>query len=402
MFRKSAISFVMVTVILDAMGIGLILPVMPELLKQVRGADISDAAIWGGILSASFAVMQFFFSPLLGNLSDRFGRRPVLLVSLAIMALDYVIMALAGTVIWLLIGRILGGITAATHSTASAFIADISKPEEKAQNFGLISAGFGMGFVLGPVIGGFLGELGPRAPFYAAAALAGINFVFGYFVLPETVTPDKRRAFDWKRANPLGGMKYLSKLPGLSALLLVYFFYQVANMVYPAIWAFYTQASFGWSPGMIGISLAVYGISMAITQSVLIRVVIARFGELRTVYLGLLFNAATLVMIALITNGWLLLAVTPLASLGAVVAPALQGIMSQRARDDQQGELQGIMSSINAFGMILTPLVMTQVFAFFTMAERGWSFPGAPFLLASLLMLAAWMVFSPQRDADAP
>jgi len=402
MFRNPAIGFIMVTVILDAMGIGLILPVMPELLKEVRGADISDAAIWGGILSASFAVMQFLFSPLLGNLSDRFGRRPVLLVSLAFMALDYVIMALAGSVAWLLFGRILGGITAATHATASAFMADISKPEEKAQNFGLISAGFGLGFVLGPVIGGLLGELGPRAPFYAAAVLTAVNLVFGYFVLPETVTPERRRTFDLARANPAGGLKHLSALPGLSALLVVYFFYQVANMVYPAIWAYYTQASFGWSPGMIGASLALYGISMAITQGWLIRLIIARFGEMRTVYLGLLYNAATLTLIAFITNGWLLLLATPLASLGAVVAPALQGVMSRRARDDQQGELQGLMSSINAVGMIATPLLMTQVFAYFTLAERGWTFPGAPFLVATLMMLTAWAVFRSQKSADAP
>lgn len=406
MSNRKSISFIMITVTLDAMGIGLILPVMPELLKTVRGAGISEAAIWGGILSASFAVMQFLFSPTLGNLSDRFGRRPILLVSLAVMAIDYMIMAMAGTIIWLLVARIIGGITAATHATAQAFMADISKPEEKSQNFGLISAGFGMGFVLGPVIGGLLGELGPRAPFYAAAIVSAVNFAFGYFVLPETVTDENRRPFEWRRANPAGGLKHLSALPGLTALLVVYFFYQISNMVYPAVWAYYTQASFDWSPGMIGVSLAVYGISMALTQGWLIRVIIPRFGEVRTVWFGLLYNAGTLILIAFISNGWLLLMATPLAALGAVVSPALQAVMSQRAGDDQQGELQGVLSSINAVGMIATPLIMTQVFAYFTAAERGYAFPGAPFVLAMVMMLTAWGVYAASlkaaKTADAP
>ena len=363
------VAFILITVVLDAMGIGLIVPVMPELIQQVQGIGISDAAVWGGILSAIFAVMQFLFSPTLGNLSDRFGRRPVLLVSTAAMAFDYILMAVAGSIWLLLIGRVIGGITAATSSTAGAFMADISTPAQKAQNFGLIGAGFGVGFVFGPVIGGLLGEFGPRAPFYAAAGLAAANFVFGYFVLPETVTPQNRRPFRWRRANPLGGLKHIGSLPGLTPLLAVYFFYQIANMVYPAIWAYYTQAAFGWGPGMIGVSLAVYGIGAAFTQAVLIRFVIARLGEVKTVYFGLVLNSVILAMIAFVTSGWLLLALTPVASFGMVVGPALQSVMSQRAGNDQQGELQGVMASINAIGMIVTPIVMTQVFAMFTGAD---------------------------------
>lgn len=392
--KHSATTFILITVMLDAMGIGLILPVMPELIIQVRSTDIAHAAIWGGILSAVFAVMQFLFSPLLGSLSDRFGRRPVLLVSLAVMALDYVLMAVAGTIWLLLFGRIIGGITAATHSTASAFMADISPPDKKAQNFGLIAAAFGAGFVLGPVIGGLLAELGPRAPFWAAAALTAANFLFGYFVLPETVTDDTRRAFALKRANPAGAFRYIGALPGLTALMVVYFFYQISNMVYPAIWAYYTTAQFGWSPGMIGASLAVYGIATAITQGLLIRRIIAALGERKTVYFGLIYNAFTLTLIAFVSNGWLLIALTPLAALGAVVAPALTSVMSQRAADDQQGELQGVLTSINSIGMILAPVVMTQVFWLFTSEETWVRLPGAPFLLATLLMLTAWMVYS--------
>ncbi len=402
---KRAVSFILLTVMLDAMGIGLILPVMPELIQQIEGTGIANAALWGGILSAIFAVMQFLFAPTLGSLSDRFGRRPVLLVSLAVMAFDYVLMAVAGTMWLLLIGRVLGGITAATHSTAAAFMADISTREKKAQNFGLISAAFGAGFVLGPVIGGLLAELGPRAPFWAAAGLSALNFVFGYFVLPETVTQKTRRAFDWQRANPLGAFSYMARLPGLTALMGVYFFYQISNMVYPAVWAYYTSASFEWSPGMIGVSLAVYGIATAVTQGFLIRRIIGRFGERRTVYFGLLYNACTLLAIGFVTNGWLLLALTPLAALGAVVAPALQAVMSGRADDNQQGELQGVLSSINSIGMIVAPVVMTQMFWLFTSEGSAIFLPGAPFLLAMLLMVVAWMVYSaslraPGRDSD--
>ncbi len=392
--KKSAVTFILITVVLDAMGIGLILPVMPELIMDVRGADISQAALWGGILSAVFAVMQFLFAPTLGNLSDRFGRRPVLLISTLVAAFDYLLMAVAGTIWLLLIGRIIGGITAATQSTASAFMADVSPREKKAQNFGLIGAAFGVGFVLGPVIGGLLGELGPRAPFYAAAMLAGLNFIFGYFVLPETVTKDKRRPFKWTRANPVGSFKHIGALPGLTALMVVYFFYQIANMVYPAIWAFYTQAAFGWSPGMIGVSLAVYGISIAVTQAVLIRWVIAKLGETRTVFFGLIYNACTLTIMGFISEGWLLLAFTPFSAFGAVVAPALQAIMSGEASEDQQGELQGVMSSINSVGMITAPIVFTWVFAYFTAPDQSVFLPGAAFLLAMALMLTGWAVFA--------
>ena len=338
--------------------------------------------------------MQFLFAPLLGSLSDRFGRRPVLLISLAVMALDYVLMAVAGTIWLLLFGRILGGITAATHSTASAFMADISPPEKKAQNFGMIAAAFGAGFVLGPVVGGLLAELGPRAPFWAAAILTIANFLFGYFVLPETVTDDTRRDFDIKRANPAGAFRYIGALPGLTALMVVYFFYQISNMVYPAVWAYYTTAQFGWSPGMIGASLAVYGIATAITQGFLIRRIIGALGERKTVYYGLVYNALTLTLIGFVTNGWLLIALTPLAALGAVVAPALTSVMSQRASDDQQGELQGVLTSINSIGMIVAPIVMTQVFWLFTSDEASLRIPGAPFLLAMVMMLIAWMVYS--------
>jgi DHA1 family tetracycline resistance protein-like MFS transporter len=397
---RMPVLFIFVTAALNAIGIGLILPVMPDLIMEVRGADISNAAIWGGVLSSIFAVMQFGFSPMVGSLSDRFGRRPVLLISNGVMALDYLVMALAGTIWLLVLGRIIGGITSATHSTASAFMADISTRADKAKNFGLIGAAFGVGFVIGPAIGGFLGEYGPRAPFYAAAILAALNFAFGYFVLPETVTDETRRPFQLSRANPFSAFKYIAALPGLTALMVVYFFYQIANMVYPAVWAYYTQANFGWSPQLVGISLAIYGISIAFTQIVLIRWVIKKFGEQRVVWWGLAYNGFTLSIMGVISSGWVLLLLTPLAAFGAVVAPALQAIMSGQAADNQQGELQGVLASINSIGMIATPIVMTQVFAYFTNPDTSVFLPGAPFLLAMGIMLLGWVVFASTRPSN--
>ena len=381
--------FIVLTVVLEAMGIGLILPVMPDLLREVRGAGLGEAARLGGMLAAAYALMQFLFSPTIGNVSDRFGRRPVLLLSLAVMFVDYVVMALAQTFWLLLVGRIVAGIAAATMSVALAFMADVSPPEKKAQNFGLVSAGFGLGFVLGPALGGLLAEFGPRAPFWAAAALAGANLAFGALVLPETLR--RARPFSWRRANPLGGLIAIRALPGLGALLAVWFFYQVANNVYPVLWAYFTQASFGWDALMVGVSLAVYGVSMVVVQGGLIRVILPRLGERLTLAWFLPYNAVILVLVAFVPSGWLLLALTPLSALGAVVAPALQGLASRIADDDQQGELQGVLASITAVAAIVSPGLMTTVFERATAGGGG--MPGAPFLLASGLMAVSWLLY---------
>ncbi|MGB3407280.1 MAG: TCR/Tet family MFS transporter [Jannaschia sp.] len=387
--------FIMLTVMIEAIGIGLILPVMPALLQEVRGVGLSQAAIWGGILASVYALMQFLFSPTIGNLSDRFGRRPVLLLSMAVIFLDYILMAFAHTIWLLLLGRIIAGIAAATMSTATAFMADISAPEKKAQNFGLVSAGFGFGFVLGPAIGGLLAEFGPRAPFWAAALISGLNLVFGLIVLPETLR--RKRGFDWRRANPLGSFLAIRALPGVGGLLIVWFFYQVSNWVYPAIWAYFTPAAFGWNERMVGISLAVYGISMVVVQGVLIRFIIPRLGERRTLKWFIPYNAVILLCVAFVPNGWLMLALTPLSALGAIVAPALQGVTSRIASDDQQGELQGVLASITAVAAIVSPLLMTRTF---NLATSGTTFfPGAPFLVASALMAVSWALY---RRQDVP
>ncbi len=394
------IVFIVMTVVIDAMGIGLIMPVMPELIQEVQGGTLASAALWGGILTTAFAVMQFLFSPLIGALSDRFGRRPVLLVSLLVMAGDYVVMALAGSIWLLLVGRIVGGITAATHSTAMAYMADVSAPHEKAARFGLIGAGFGIGFVFGPVLGGLLAEYGTRAPFWAAGALAFANAMFGAFVLRETVTKRKRRRFEWRRANPLGALRSISSFQGLTPLLTVYFFFQVAHYVYPAVWAYFVTERFDWSPRMIGLSLGVYGVFFALVQGLLVKPSIAWLGERRAVVVGLCVDIVSLVFLGFVTNGAVLLALIPVFSFGAISTPALQGMMSRNVADNAQGELQGVSGSLSSLSMIISPLLMTGIFAYFTAAHAPLYLPGAPFLVAALIMLVSLGLFLASKSTQ--
>ncbi|MCH2075766.1 MAG: TCR/Tet family MFS transporter [Rhodobacteraceae bacterium] len=389
---RLALTFIIITLTIDAMGIGLILPVLPTLIREITGADLGQAAVWGGIMTTIFAGMQFIFGPIVGSLSDRYGRRPILLGSLFVVAVDFVIMGMAQAMWLLILTRVIGGIATSTQSTAAAFIADISPPEKRAANFGLIGAAFGVGFVLGPFIGGALGEFGPRMPFFAAAALAAINMVFGYFVLPETVSREKRRPFDLKRANPFGAFKSVGKLEDVQRLLVIAFLYEFAFIVYPVVWAYFTPERFGWSEWMVGVSLGTFGISIAIVQGFLIRIIIPKLGVRATILYGFIFNTGIFIALAFITNGWLVLALTPISALGAVVVPALQGMMSQRAGDDQQGELQGVITSAKALALIISPLVMTQLFFLFT-REGGTYQPGAPFLLSAALVLACLIVF---------
>ena len=401
MTRRLPIIFILMTVVIDAMGIGLIMPVMPNLLLEIRAGSLANAALWGGGMSAAFAVMQFLFSPIIGNLSDRFGRRPVLLMSLAVMAGDYLVMAVAGTIWLLLVGRIIGGITAATQSTAAACMADISPPEKRGAGFGMVSAAFGLGFVLGPLIGGLLGDLGTRAPFYAAALLAFSNLIFGWFILPETVTDTIRRPFSWHRANPLGAFRSFAALPGQGRLLMVLFLYQLAFNAYPAIWSYFTKARFGWDPRMIGLSLAIFGISMALVQGGLIRVVLARWGEVLTIVAGFGFALISFMVLAFLANGMVALALTPISALAGMAIPALQSLMSRQTPDDAQGELQGIFTSVGALSLILSPLLMTNVFAVFTEPDAAIFLPGAPFLVSALLATAGLTLFLSRKAGAA-
>lgn len=391
--RRLAFVFIVITLVIDAMGIGLILPVMPDLITDISKGTLGDAALWGGIMATVFAVMQFLFGPVLGALSDRFGRRPVLLISLAIMAVDYVVMGLAHAMWMLIVLRIIAGIVAATQSTATAFIADISKPEEKAANFGILGAAFGIGFVLGPLIGGVLGQYDFRAPFYGAAALATMNLTLGYFVLPETVTDRIRRPFEWQRANPVGAFMQVGLTPGMTRFLLIFFLYEFAFFVYPATWAYFTKARFGWDAGMIGLSLGLFGIAMAVVQGALIRPALRIFGEVRTILFGFIFNAGVFVFLGLVTNPSTALIMAPISAFGAIVIPTLQGIMSKRTNDREQGELQGVITSVRSIAIILSPLVMTTIFFWFTREGATIYLPGAAFLLSAGLVLVCLGVF---------
>lgn len=393
MFKNLPLLFIFLTLTIDAIGIGLMIPVLPELIRELTGQGIAGAALWGGVLTTAFAAMQFLFGPTLGNISDRWGRRPVLLISLGVMALVYLVMGWTGSIWLLLAARIIAGITAATQSTAMAYIADISSAEEKAANFGLFGAAFGIGFVLGPLGGGLLGEFGTRAPFYAAALLAGLNLIFGYFVLPESLPTAMRRPFDWRRANPLGALRAVSALPGAGLLLGFAFLTYLSSVVYPAIWPYFGAERFGWSPGMLGLSLGIFGVSMAITQGVLVRPVLRRIGERNTVLLGLGLRLFSFLFLSFAGIGWLVLATTPIAALGGLEDPAMQGILSKRAPDNAQGELQGVLSSLNAISAIIAPMVLTSVFAFFTGPNPPIYFPGAPFLIAFMLSALSLPLF---------
>ena len=398
-----ALTFIILTVTLDAIGIGLIFPVMPDLMMEVMGSSLSEAALWGGVLATSFAVMQFVFGPLVGNLSDRYGRRPILLVSLAIMAVDYVAMALAQTIWLLLAARLIAGITAATHSTANAYIADISSPDERAKRYGFIGAGFGIGFVAGPIIGGLVAGIDPRAPFWVAAVLAVANFIFGMIVLPESLPPEKRRPFTLARANPLSSFAAIRRLPGLKLLLVVSFLYALTFNVWPAIWSYYGKAAFGWNAMWIGISLAVFGICMATAQATMVAPMIRRFGERRTATYGMAAEVITYSFFGLVSSGFWALVFTPLTALGGVTGPALQALMSRATPEDQQGELQGINTSLNALATILAPLVMTWVFGYFTSPAAPIYLPGAPFLLSATIMVGVVILFvAKSRETPVP
>lgn len=385
--QRGPLFFIFITVMLNSMGIGLIMPVMPDLLQDLLGGSdetsIGRAAAWGGWLTMSFALMQFLFSPTLGNLSDRFGRRPVLLISLGVLFIDYLIMAMTTSLTLLFAARIMAGISASTFSAANAFIADISPPEKRAQNFGMTGAAFGVGFILGPALGGIVGEFGPRMPFYAAAALAAANFAFGWFVLPESLKPENRRPFELKRANPFGVARQLLKYPAVSWILLAVFIYNLSHYVYPVIWSYYAKAQFDWSPFDIGVSLASVGVGFAFVQGYLIRVIIPKFGEVKTAIMAFGLDVFALTCIAFATQGWMVYAVIPFNSLSALVAPAMQGLMANRIPDDAQGELQGAISSLSSLSFVLTPPLMSQIF--FTYTEPGGDifFPGAPFLAAA-------------------
>lgn len=404
--RKAAIGFIFITLLIDAMGWGLIIPVMPDLIAQLKGISINEASPYGALLLSVYALTQFVFAPFIGNLSDRYGRRPVLLGSLLGFGIDYLFLALAPTYGWLFVGRIIAGITGASFTTGAAYIADISTEETRAKNFGLIGAAFGLGFIIGPALGGLLAGWGVRAPFYAAAGLCLLNTLYGYFVLPESLSKENRRKFDWLRANPIGSFNLLKRYPAIGGLAFVFFLIYLAAQSVQANWNFFTIYRFSWSEKMVGISLAVVGVLVGAVQAGLTRVVNPKLGNEKSIYLGLFLYTLGLVLFAFATEGWMMFAFLVPYCLGGISGPALQSILASHVPANEQGELQGTLTSLMSVTTIIGPLIMNNLFKYFTTKNAPVHFPGAFFLLAALFMLLSiiitWNVLSREKKLEIP
>ncbi len=400
---RSAVTFVFITVLLDMVGFGLIIPVLPKLIESVGHMNLADAALIGGWMFFAFSAAQFLFGPVMGNLSDAYGRRPLLLLAVAGLMFDYLFSALAPTLGWLFVGRVIAGICGSSYVIANAYIADVTAPDDRAKAFGLMGAAFGVGFVVGPAIGGLLGEFGPRVPFYVAAAISALNLLFGYFVLPETLPPEKRRPFDWRRANPFGTFKVFQSYNGvlpLSAVLFVFFF---ASSVYPAIWPFWGMAKFGWSTATVGLTLAAFGIIAAVTQGGLSGPLVKRFGEHNVAMFGLIFA-----VIAAVGYGWapglvVVLIMLVIHAPEGLVHPMLIALMSKAVPDDAQGEMQGGISSVMNVAMLAGTVFFSQVFGYFLNPADPVPTAGtAYFFAAGFLALALGMFVVFTRKAPVP
>jgi DHA1 family tetracycline resistance protein-like MFS transporter len=391
--QKASLSFIFITILVDVIGIGIIIPVLPTLIESLSGQGLSEAARIGGWLMFAYAIMQFFFAPLLGALSDRYGRRPVLLIALLGLGIDYVFHAYAPTIGWLFVGRILAGISGASFTVATAYIADISTPEKKAQNFGLVGAAFGLGFILGPVIGGVAAKWGVQVPFLVAAALSLMNFLYGFFVLPESLSSEKRiEKVDYKKANPVGSLLKFKKYPVVITFLVPFFLIYIASYSVQSTWTFYTMYRFEWDEAMVGYSLALVGIIVAVVQGGLVRVVVRKIGENKTVIVGMMFWLIGLVLFAFASKSWMMFAFTLPYCLGGVAGPTLQGIISNVVPDNMQGQLQGTLTSVISLTAIVGPPLMTYIFYSFTSEGASIHFPGAPFFAGALCMLVAFVM----------
>jgi len=384
--------FVLVVIFIDCLGLGLIMPVMPDLIMEVSGENVSRAAYYGGWMMFVYATMQFLCAPVLGNLSDRFGRRPILLISMFGLFIDYVILMFAGSLLLLFVGRFLGGLFGASFSTANAYIADVTTAENRAHGFGLTGGAFGLGFILGPVLGGVLGEVDSRLPFKVAAALALLNCVYGYFILPESLSAEKRRAFSWARANAFGALQQILKRPELHLLLLVLFLHQFAFHANPSVWSYYTIEKFEWSQAQIGISFAVIGFFVALVQVVFVGRIVKRFGERKALLAGLIMTTLGCIGFAAATSGLVLLLVIPVWCCSGLTLPSLQSLITRLTSDEEQGDIQGIMTSVYSLTAMFSPVLMTQLFYRFSAPEASTYLPGAPFYFAALLAASALTV----------
>jgi len=399
--RSAAIGFIFITLLIDVVGFGIIIPVIPSLIGHLTGnPDMSYTARIGGWLTFTFAIMQFLFAPVLGSLSDRYGRRPVLLFSLFGFGIDYVLLSFAPSIAWLFLGRAIAGITGASFTTAAAYIADISTPENRAKNFGMIGAAFGLGFVIGPILGGFLGELGERVPFMVAAGLAFANWLYGYFVLPESLAPANRRPFDIKRANPIGSLLHLKKYPAVGGLIGSFILIYLASHAVNSNWSYFTIERFQWTKKMIGISLGVVGVLVGAVQGGLVRVINPKIGNERSVYLGLSLYALGMLLFAFASSSWMMFVFLVPYCLGGISGPALQSIISSHVPANEQGELQGALTSLISSTTIVGPLMMTSLFSYFVSPKAPVYFPGVSFLLGFLLMTssAIWAYISLKKE----
>lgn len=390
--RQAAVVFIAITIVIDVLGFGIIIPVLPRLVEQFMGGDAARGAAMYGVFGTVWALMQFFFSPLLGAISDRFGRRPVILISCFGLGLDYIVMALAPSIGWLLLGRVASGICASSFSTSFAYIADVSPPEKRAAAFGFIGAAFGIGFVLGPALGGVLGDINPRLPFWGAACLALLSACYGLFVLPESLPPSRRDAFRWRKANPVGALELLRSHRELMGLASINFLYQLAHCVLPSMYVLYTSYRYGWNVRTVGLTLMMVGVLNILVQGLLVRPTVARFGERGAMYAGLLFGICGFSGFALAPSAVWMWASLPVFALWGLVSPGLQGLMSRRVTAQEQGKLQGANGSITSIAGLIGPTVFTQSFAYFIDPHRAWTVPGMPFFLAAAMLIPALLL----------
>ena len=392
--NQAALGFIFITMLIDVIGWGIIIPVIPGLIEELIQGDISEAAKVGGWITFAYAITQFVFAPLIGNLSDQYGRRPIILISLLGFTLDYILLALAPSIAWLFIGRIIAGITGASITTASAYIADISTIENRAKNFGMIGAAFGLGFIIGPVIGGLLGQYGARVPFYAAAALCFLNFLYGYFILPESLPKEKRSVLNLKKANPIGSFLHLKKYPKLIGLASSMFLLYVASHAIQSNWSFFTMYKFNWDEKMVGISLGVIGLLVALVQGVLIRWVNPWLGNEKSIYAGFFLYSLGMLLFTFANQSWMMFIFLIPYCLGGIAGPALQAVISIQVPETEQGKIQGTLTSLMSASAIVGPPLMTGIFYYFTKEQTPFEFAGAPFLLASILMtISALMAY---------
>ncbi|ASV07129.1 tetracycline resistance MFS efflux pump [Leptospira interrogans serovar Canicola] len=396
--RPAALGFIFVTILIDVIGFGIIIPVLPKLIQELTHGTLSQAAWYGGLLMFAYSFVQFVCAPFVGGLSDRYGRRPVLLASLFGFTLDYLFLAFAPSIFWLFVGRVLAGIMGASFTTGYAYIADISPPEKRAQNFGILGAAFGFGFIIGPVIGGVLGQYGSRAPFLAAAALTLINWLFGFFILPESLTLENRRKFEWQKASPIGSLINLKRYPMIIGLVVAIFLMNVAAHSVQGTWNYYTMEKFQWNEAMVGYSLGVVGLVYAITQGGLIRIILPALGQNKSIYLGLALSGLGYALFALATQSWMMFVFLIPYCLGGIAMPPLQGIMSSQVPSNEQGELQGALTSLMSVTAILGPILMTSLFSYFTAKGTPVYSPEAPLWMGTILTAASlWITVGSLR-----